>query len=106
MFPVLDHGFIKVVDKMGNDSSIVQAARVSYGEGTKTKRQDKALIGYLYRNKHTSPFEMCEIKLHIKCPIFIARQWLRHGTASVNEYYIPDKFYMQSSDNKHGRSRY
>jgi thymidylate synthase (FAD) len=100
-FNVLDSGFIRVVDVMGNDSSIVQAARVSYGEGTKTVNEDKALINYLMKHRHTSPFEMCEIKLHIKLPIFIARQWIRHRTANVNEcsarysilpeeYYIPE----------------
>lgn len=85
-FKVLDHGFIRVVDYMGTDDSIVQAARVSYGTGTKKKSQDSALIHYLLRHKHTTPFEMCEIKFHIKLPIFIARQWIRHRTANVNEY--------------------
>lgn len=85
-FPVLDHGFIRVVDYMGTDDSIVQAARVSYGTGTKKKSQDRALIHYLLRHKHTTPFEMCEIKFHIKLPLFIARQWIRHRTANVNEY--------------------
>ena len=100
--PVLDHGFIRVVDYMGDDSSIVQAARVSYGRGTKKSLQDKGLINYLMRHRHTTPFEMCEIKFHIKLPIFIARQWIRHRTASVNEYsarysilsnefYVPEK---------------
>ena len=83
---VLDKGFIRVVDYMGNDSSIVQAARVSYGKGTKKKSQDEGLIRYLLRHRHTTPFEMCEIKLHVKLPIFIARQWIRHRTANVNEY--------------------
>lgn len=114
---VLDHGFIRVIDYMGNDNSIVQAARVSYGNGTKKVSEDKALINYLMRNNHTSPFEMCEIKFHIKLPIFVARQWIRHRTASVNEYsaryskmegdfYIPKKedLSTQSSVNKQGRS--
>ncbi len=114
---VLDHGFVRVVDYMGDDSSIVQAARVSYGRGTKKSLQDKGLINYLMRHKHTTPFEMCDIKFHIKLPIFIARQWIRHRTASVNEYsarysilsnefYIPNKSNLspQSSINKQGRS--
>lgn len=83
---VLDHGFVRLVDFMGNDASIVQAARVSYGSGTKQKRTDIKLINYLIKNLHRSPIEMCEIKLHIKCPIFVARQWMRHRTASINEY--------------------
>ena len=115
-FKVLDHGFIRVVDYMGDDSSIVQAARVSYGKGTKQTSQDKGLINYLLRHKHTTPFEMCEIKLHVKLPIFIARQWIRHRTASVNEYsarysilskefYIPEREHLspQSTINKQGR---
>lgn len=115
--PVLDHGFIRVVDYMGDDSSIVQAARVSYGRGTKKSLQDKGLINYLMRHRHTTPFEMCDIKFHIKLPIFIARQWIRHRTASVNEYsarysilsnefYIPQKINLsaQSAINKQGRS--
>ena len=114
---VLDHGFIRVVDYMGDDSSIVQAARVSYGRGTKKSLQDKGLINYLMRHRHTTPFEMCEIKFHIKLPIFIARQWIRHRTASVNEYsarysilsnefYVPEKVNLspQSKSNKQGRS--
>ena len=113
---VLDKGFIRVVDYMGNDDSIVQAARVSYGKGTKKKSQDEGLIRYLLRHRHTTPFEMCEIKLHVKLPIFIARQWIRHRTANVNEYsarysIVEDEFYipktenlaMQSSTNKQGR---
>jgi thymidylate synthase (FAD) len=110
---ILDHGFINVVDIMGNDAAIVQAARVSYGDGTKTTREDKALINYLMRNKHSSPFEMCEIKLHIKMPLFIARQWVRHRTASINEcsarysimvdeFYVPTEVYTQSKTNKQG----
>lgn len=116
MHNVLDHGFVRVIDYMGNDSAIVQAARVSYGEGTKQISNDKGLINYLMRNRHTSPFEMCEIKLHVKLPIFVARQWIRHRTANVNEYsarysilkgefYIPtnETICEQSSDNKQGR---
>ena len=112
---VLDRGFIRVVDYMGNDASVVQAARVSYGKGTKKKSEDNNLIRYLLRHKHTTPFEMCEIKLHIKLPIFIARQWIRHRTASVNEYsarysILEDEFYFpkienlstQSNTNKQG----
>ena len=114
---VLDHGFIRVIDYMGDDSAIVQAARVSYGKGTKQISQDKGLINYLMRHRHTTPFEMCDIKLHIKLPIFIARQWIRHRTASVNEYsarysilgnefYLPTKQNLapQSQQNKQGRS--
>ena len=115
---MLDKGFIRVVDYMGNDSSIVQAARVSYGKGTKKKSLDEGLIRYLLRHKHTTPFEMCEIKLHVKLPIFIARQWIRHRTANINEYsarysILEDEFYIpktanlakQSSTNKQGRSQ-
>lgn len=114
--PVLDHGFIRVVDYMGTDDSIVQAARVSYGEGTKTPSDDRALIRYLMRHLHTTPFEMCEVKLHLKMPIFVARQWVRHRTASINEYSgrystMKDEFYVpaaldiqgQSTTNKQGR---
>ncbi|WP_375319442.1 FAD-dependent thymidylate synthase [Candidatus Tisiphia endosymbiont of Oplodontha viridula] len=114
---VLDHGFIRVIDYMGDDGSIVQAARVSYGKGTKQLSQDKGLINYLMRHKHTTPFEMCDIKFHIKLPIFVARQWIRHRTASVNEYsarysilgnefYLPEKQNLaaQSTTNKQGRS--
>lgn len=114
---ILDHGFIRVIDYMGTDSSIVQAARVSYGKGTKQTNQDKGLINYLMRHKHTTPFEMCDIKFHVKLPIFVARQWIRHRTASVNEYsarysilgsefYIPEKQQLsaQSSINKQGRA--
>ena len=113
---VLDKGFIRVVDYMGNDASVVQAARVSYGKGTKKKSEDEGLIRYLLRHRHTTPFEMCEIKLHVKLPIFIARQWIRHRTASINEYsarysiledefYIPKKNHLaqQSLINKQGR---
>jgi thymidylate synthase (FAD) len=115
-FPVLDHGFVRVIDYMGNDSAIVQAARVSYGKGTKRKTEDRGLIHYLLRHSHTTPFEMCEIKFHIKLPLFVARQWLRHRTANVNEYsarysildkefYIPspDHLASQSPTNKQGR---
>jgi thymidylate synthase (FAD) len=115
--PVLDHGFIRVIDYMGDDSAIVQAARVSYGRGTKKSLQDQGLINYLMRHRHTTPFEMCDIKFHIKLPIFIARQWIRHRTASVNEYsarysilsnefYMPQKVHLttQSAENKQGRS--
>ncbi len=114
--PILDHGFVRVVDYMGDDSAIVQAARVSYGKGTKQVSQDRGLIQYLMRHKHTTPFEMCEIKLHIKLPIFVARQWIRHRTASVNEYsarysimanefYVPrpEDMALQSKTNKQGR---
>ena len=115
-FKVLDSGFIRVIDYMGDDSAIVQSARVSYGEGTKKVSNDKGLIRYLMKNWHTTPFEMCEIKFHIKLPIFIARQWIRHRTANVNEYsarysildkefYIPKPEHMstQSTTNKQGR---
>jgi thymidylate synthase (FAD) len=96
--PVLDQGFVRVVDYMGDDHAIVQAARVSYGAGTRTVRSDAGLIDYLMRHQHTSPFEMCELKLHVKLPVFVARQWIRHRTASVNEYSgryseIADAFY-------------
>ena len=114
--PVLDHGFVRVIDYMGNDESIVQAARVSYGKGTKKVSEDKGLINYLMRHRHTTPFEMCEIKFHIKLPIFIARQWIRHRTANVNEYsarysimdnefYVPQAHQIaaQSTINHQGR---
>lgn len=114
--PVLDHGFLRVIDYMGDDSSIVQAARVSYGRGTKRVREDTGLIRYLMRNWHTTPFEMCEIKYHVKLPIFVARQWIRHRTANVNEYsarysildrefYIPDPQHLgaQSKTSRQGR---
>lgn len=113
----LDYGFVRLVDIMGDDSAIVQAARVSYGKGTKSVSEDRGLIRYLMRHKHTSPFEMVEFKFHIKLPIFIARQWIRHRTANVNEYsgrysemkdefYIPEKSQIrtQSTVNKQGRS--
>ncbi|WP_392506193.1 FAD-dependent thymidylate synthase [Rickettsia sp. 2024-CO-Wats] len=101
---VLDYGFIRVIDYMGDDSAIVQAARVSYGKGTKQLNQDKGLINYLFRHYHTTPFEMCDIKFHIKLPIFIARQWIRHRTASVNEYsarysILGNEFYLPEPAN-------
>lgn len=115
-FKVLDHGFIRVIDYMGDDSAIVQAARVSYGKGTKKMSEDRGLIRYLMRHRHTTPFEMCSIKFHIKLPIFVARQWIRHRTASVNEYsarysildrefYVPSPEMMavQSTTNGQGR---
>ncbi len=114
--PVLDHGFIRVIDYMGDDAAVVQAARVSYGKGTKQSRDDAGLINYLMRHSHTSPFEMCEIKLHVKLPIFVARQWIRHRTANVNEYsarysILDNEFYVpapehlsaQSKTNRQGR---
>ena len=114
--PILDHGFIRVIDYMGNDTSIVQAARVSYGKGTKQVSTDSGLIKYLMRHWHSTPFEMCEIKYHVKLPIFIARQWIRHRTANVNEYsarysildkefYLPKKEHLaaQSQNNRQGR---
>ena len=101
---VLDHGFIRVIEYMGDDSSIVQSARVSYGKGTKKISNDKGLIKYLMRHRHSTPFEMCEIKFHIKLPIFIARQWIRHRTANVNEYsarysILDKEFYIPSAEN-------
>ena len=84
--PVLDHGFVRVVDYMGDDAAICQAARVSYGKGTKSVQNDEGLIRYLMRHWHSTPFEMCEVKLHVKLPVFVARQWIRHRTANVNEY--------------------
>jgi thymidylate synthase (FAD) len=114
--PVLNHGFVRVIDYMGDDAAVVQAARVSYGRGTKKVSEDSGLIRYLMRHRHTTPFEMCEIKYHIKLPIFIARQWIRHRTANVNEYsarysildkefYIPapDQLAAQSGNNRQGR---
>ena len=114
--PLLDHGFIRVVDYMGDDTSIVQAARVSYGKGTKKVSTDSGLIKYLMRHWHSTPFEMCEIKYHVKLPIFIARQWIRHRTANVNEYsarysildkefYLPAQEHLaaQSKSNRQGR---
>ena len=119
LIPVLDHGFVRVVDYMGDDGAIVQAARVSYGHGTKKISEDRALINYLLRHWHTTPFEMAEIKLHVKMPIFVARQWIRHRMASVNEYsaryslldrefYIPqaEQLAAQSAQNKQGRGEH
>jgi len=113
---VLDHGFVRVVDYMGDDAAIVQAARVSYGRGTRRVQDDAGLINYLMRHRHTTPFEMCEIKYHIKLPIFVARQWIRHRTANVNEYSarysildkeyytpVPEHLAAQSSNNRQGR---
>lgn len=114
--PVLDHGFVRVIDYMGDDSAVVQAARVSYGRGTKKVNEDAGLIRYLMRHWHSTPFEMCEIKFHVKLPIFVARQWIRHRTANVNEYsarysildkefYIPERAQLavQSTSNRQGR---
>jgi thymidylate synthase (FAD) len=114
--PVLDHGFVRVVDYMGDDAAIVQAARVSYGRGTRAANEDKGLIRYLMRHRHSTPFEMCEIKFHVKLPIFVARQWIRHRTANVNEYsarysildrefYLPAPEHLaaQSAVNRQGR---
>src|SRR5471032_3009816 len=114
--PVLDHGFIRVIDYMGDDGAVVQAARVSYGRGTKRVSEDRGLINYLMRHHHSTPFEMCEIKYHVKLPIFVARQWIRHRTANVNEYsarysildrefYLPAPEHLaaQSAANRQGR---
>ena len=108
--PILDHGFIRVVDYMGNDTSIVQAARVSYGKGTKKVSTDAGLIKYLMRHWHSTPFEMCEIKYHVKLPIFIARQWIRHRTANVNEYsarysILDKEFYLPKTENLAAQSQ-
>lgn len=113
---VLDHGFVRVIDYMGDDAAVVQAARVSYGRGTKTVSEDRALIRYLMRHSHSTPFEMCEIKLHVKLPIFVARQWVRHRTANINEYSArysildrefytpsPDHLASQTTTNRQGR---
>jgi thymidylate synthase (FAD) len=114
--PVLDHGFVRVIDYMGDDAAVVQAARVSYGAGTKKVREDAGLINYLMRHRHTSPFEMCELKIHVKMPIFVARQFLRHRVASANEtsgrysildreFYmpVPEKLASQAKTNRQGR---
>ena len=114
--PVLDHGFVRVIDYMGDDAAICQAARVSYGKGTKSVQNDEGLIRYLMRHWHSTPFEMCEVKLHVKLPVFVARQWIRHRTANVNEYsarysildrefYIPAPEHLaaQSVINNQGR---
>ena len=116
VLPVLDHGFVRVLDYMGDDGAVVQAARVSYGRGTRKLREDQGLINYLMRHRHSTPFEMCEIKYHVKLPIFVARQWIRHRTANVNEYsarysildrefYVPAPEHLsaQSSANRQGR---
>ncbi|MDR3122502.1 MAG: FAD-dependent thymidylate synthase [Treponema sp.] len=116
-FPVLDKGFIRLVDYMGGDERVAQSARVSYGEGTKSYREDAGLIDYLLRNRHTSPFEQISLTFHVKMPIFIARQWIRHRTARLNEisgrysvmkddFYVPapEDVALQSADNKQGRS--
>lgn len=115
-FPALDHGFVRVVDYMGADSAVVQAARVSYGRGTRKTSDDRGLIRYLMRHWHTTPFEMCEIKLHVKLPIFVARQWVRHRMSSINElsarysvldreFYVPDESVIGVQDmaNRQGR---
>ena len=115
-FPLLDHGFLRVIDYMGDDGAVVQAARVSYGRGTRRVSEDRGLINYLARHWHTTPFEMAEIKLHVKLPIFVARQWIRHRTASINEvsarysvldaeFYLPDAAQLkaQSTVNRQGR---
>src|ERR1700730_5909456 len=114
--PVLDHGFVRVIDYMGDDGAVVKAAHVSYGRGTKKVSEDKALIAYLMRHRHSTPFEMCEIKFHVKLPIFVARQWIRHRTPNVNEssarysildneFYIPAPEHLaaQASTNRQGR---
>ncbi len=114
--PVLDHGFVRVIDYMGDDAAVVQAARVSYGKGTRKTTEDEGLIRYLMRHRHSTPFEMCEIKYHVKLPIFVARQWIRHRTANVNEYsarysildrefYLPAPEHLaaQSTSNRQGR---
>lgn len=116
-FPCLDKGFVRLIDVMGDDNAIVQAARVSYGSGTKKVHEDRGLIRYLMRHLHTTPFEMVEFKFHVKLPIFVARQWIRHRTANVNEYsgrysemkdefYVPDSEQVraQSATNKQGRA--
>jgi thymidylate synthase (FAD) len=116
-FPVLDDGFVRVVDYMGDDGSVVQAARVSYGAGTKRVHEDRGLIRYLLRHAHTTPFEMCEIKLHVRVPMDAWRQWIRHRTANVNEYSTrysvaidaaqrtaPHRWRVQSADNRQGSS--
>jgi len=115
--PCLDKGFVRLIDVMGDDAAIVQAARVSYGSGTKKVHEDRGLIRYLLRHAHTTPFEMVEFKFHVKLPIFVARQWIRHRTANVNEYsgrysemkdefYVPapDQIRAQSTSNKQGRA--
>jgi thymidylate synthase (FAD) len=116
VLPVLDHGFVRVLDYMGDDGAVVQAARVSYGKGTRRVSEDQGLINYLMRHRHSTPFEMCEIKYHVKLPIFVARQWIRHRTANVNEYsarysildrefYVPEPEHLaaQATNNRQGR---
>src|SRR5215469_10441699 len=110
LMPVLDHGFVRVIDYMGDDSAIVQAARVSYGRGTKRVSEDAGLIRYLMRHRHSTPFEMCEIKYHVKLPIFVARQWIRHRTANVNEYsarysILDREFYLPAPEHLAAQSR-
>jgi len=113
---VLDHGFVRVIDYMGDDAAIVQAARVSYGRGTRQVSEDRGLVNYLMRHRHSTPFEMCEIKLHVKLPIFVARQWIRHRTANVNEYsarysildrefYVPDREFLDARRAERRRER-
>ena len=117
--PVLDEGYVRLIDYMGNDFSVVQAARVSYGTGTKRVQEDRSLIRYLMRQAHTTPFEMCEIKLHLRVPMDVWRQWIRHRTANVNEYSTrysiaidaahrtdPEQWRLQSSENRQGSSGY
>ena len=108
-YPVLDHGFVRVIDYMGDDSAICQAARVSYGRGTKAVTNDEGLIRYLMRHWHSTPFEMCEIKLHVKLPVFVARQWIRHRTANVNEYsarysILDREFYIPAPEHVNAQS--
>jgi thymidylate synthase (FAD) len=108
--PVLDHGFVRVIDYMGDDTAVVQAARVSYGRGTRAANEDRGLIRYLMRHRHTTPFEMCEIKYHVKLPIFVARQWIRHRTANVNEYsarysILDREFYLPAPEHLAAQSR-
>lgn len=114
--PVLDHGFVRVVDYMGDDAAICQAARVSYGRGTKSVQNDEGLIRYLMRHWHSTPFEMCEVKFHVKLPVFVARQWIRHRTANVNEYsarysildrefYIPAPEHLAAQSQKNNQGR-
>ena len=116
VLPVLDHGFVRVLDYMGDDGAVVQAARVSYGKGTRKVREDQGLINYLMRHRHSTPFEMCEIKYHVKLPIFVARQWIRHRTANVNEYsarysildrefYVPKPEHMAAQANRNRQGR-
>ena len=114
--PVLDRGFVRVIDYMGNDDAVVQGARVSYGKGTRQVSGDRGLIRYLMRHRHTTPFELADLKLHVRAPVFVTRQWFRHRTASINEYsarysvlerefYVPDAsaVAVQSSANRQGR---